>query len=100
MARFRPILESRLSRMRIPRPTFLKHLFLAIIALIAGISTLELGLNVRDILYPQAERLDSTSDRDSRVIEKSWTSHHRLKPLQSFSVIGPDEQPVPITTNS
>lgn len=89
--------------MRFPRFTFLKHLFLAIIALIAGISTLEVGLSVREILQPRPETLDSPSPvsfRQSRVLEKSWTTHHRLKPLQSFSVIGADGTPVPVTTNS
>lgn len=82
---------------------FLKNIILSAAALIGAVSTLEVGLGIREIYRPKSESRNGLCPlglSDSRLLEPAWTTHHRVKPLQTLEAAIPGGGSLTLRTNS
>lgn len=81
---------------------FLKHLLLATAALVGLLSSIEVGLGVREIYRQPCESRNGLCPlgmRESQLLEPAWTTHHRLRPLQTVDAVVPGGGTVTMRTN-
>lgn len=76
----------------------LKHILFAIVALVLLLCATEVGLRVARV-WPGGSRTDATGQ--TALVDRAWQTHHRLRPLESWSGRNPDtDEEIALRTNS